>query len=329
LKIVVTEPEYRKGEGVFASTDNGMHCIPVPDDENALASSILSLQAKHVIVGTKKYSGPLYDALPEGGVIARFGIAHDGIDKEKIKEASLYFTNTPNVLNHSVAELTLALMMISARHLVGLTESIKNGQWQPLIGSELINKTLAVIGCGAIGCRVAQIAALGFQMKVIGHDIRELDVNQLKREYGFSSIVREFSTAVNEADFVTLHMPLLASTKYFINSERLKMIPQGAWLINTSRGAIVDENALFLALKSGSIAGAALDVFINEPFKPVSKEHDLRLLNNVVITPHIGSTTSEANRRMAKRCLSNIEFAERGEYEKMDIVACPDKPVSD
>ena len=130
--------------------------------------------------------------------------------------------------------------------------------------------------------------------------------------------------AVGEADFVTLHIPLVGSTKCFINSERLNMIPHGAWLINTSRGAIVDEKALFLALRSGTIAGAALDVFINEPYQPVDKKHDLKLLNNVILTPHIGSTTSEASRRMAKRCLSNIEFAERGEYGKMDIVACPE-----
>jgi phosphoglycerate dehydrogenase-like enzyme len=327
LNIVVTESEYRKGESVFSSANNDMQCIPVPDEENLLAKRIASLQAKHAIVGTNKYVGPFYDALPKGGVIARFGIAHDGIDKEKVSEASLYCTNTPGVLTHSVAELTLALIMNSARHMYDMMESIKNGQWRPLMGTELMNKTLAVIGCGAIGSRVAQIASFGLQMIVIGHDIRELDVDGMKREYGFSSIVREFDRAVSEADFVTLHMPLMESTKYFINSKRLKMIPQGAWLINTSRGAIVDEKALFIALESGIIAGAALDVFIKEPYQPVDEKHDLRLLNNVVFTPHIGSTTSEASRRMAERCLCNIEFAERGESEKMDLVARPKQAV--
>jgi phosphoglycerate dehydrogenase-like enzyme len=300
-----------------------MKCIPVPDEESLLAAKIISLQAKHAIVGTKKYVGPLYEALPKCGVIARFGIAHDGIDKEKVKKAALYCTNTPDVLNHSVAELTLALMMASTRHIVDMTNSIKNGQWQPLMGAELINKTLAVIGCGDIGSRVAQIASFGFQMKVIGHDIRELDVEEMMREYGFSSIVREFDKAVSDADFVTLHIPLMESTKYFINANRLKMIPQKAWLINTSRGEIVNEIDLFLALKSRIIAGAALDVFIKEPYQPVNEKHDLRLLDNVIFTPHIGSTTSGASQRMAERCLRNIEFAERGEYEKMDLVARP------
>ena len=324
MNIVVTESEYRKGESVFSSANNDMKCFPIPDEESLLAARIISLQAKHAIVGTSNYVGPLYDALPKGGVIARFGIAHDGIDKEKVKKASLYCTNTPDILNHSVAELTLALITVSARHIVDMTESMKNGQWQPLMGIELKGKTLAVIGCGSIGSQVARIASFGFQMKVIGHDIRELDVDGMKREYGFSTIVKDFDRAVSEADFVTLHIPLLESTKYFINPERLKMIPQRAWLINTSRGAIVDETALFIALKSGSIAGAALDVFIKEPYQPVDTKHDLRLLNNVIFTPHIGSTTSEASRRSAEKCLQNIRFAENGEYEKMDIVAGPE-----
>ena len=107
MNIVVTESEYRKGESVFSSTNNDMKFIPVPDEESLLAARIFSLQAKHAIVGTKKFVGPLYDALPKGGVIA-----HDGIDKEKVKKANLYCTNTPVVVSQSVAELTLALFPV-------------------------------------------------------------------------------------------------------------------------------------------------------------------------------------------------------------------------
>jgi phosphoglycerate dehydrogenase-like enzyme len=200
-----------------------------------------------------------------------------------------------------------------------------NSVWQPHVGIELKNKILAVIGCGAIGSRIAQIAAFGLQMKVIGNDIRDLDVDQMKEEFGFTSFLREFDETVHNADFVTIHIPLIESTKYFINSDRLKEMPQTAWLINTSRGAIIDEIALYEALKSGRIAGAALDVFVDEPYKPLDAEHDLRQLNNVILTPHIGSTTREANQRMAARCLRNINFAENGEYVKMDLVAGPIK----
>jgi phosphoglycerate dehydrogenase-like enzyme len=323
--IVVTEREYNKAKSVFSSANNGIKCIPVPEDEHLLAEKILSLDARHVIVGAKKFAGPLYEALPEGGLIARFGVGHDGIDKQKLIEHSLYLTNTPYVLEDSVAELTIALIMMSARHLADITQSIKNGQWQPQNGSELKDKTLAIIGCGSIGNRVAQIASFGLQMKVIGNDTRELDVEWMKQTYGYEFIDRDFTRAVIGADFISLHIPLRESTSMFINAQKLKLLSKSAWLINTSRGAIVDEMALFKALQSGSIAGAALDVFMNEPYEPVDQKYDLRLLNNIIFSPHIGSSTNEANRRMAERCLRNIKFALKGEYEKMDLVAGPER----
>lgn len=319
----MTESEFIKAESFFSSLDNGWKCIPSPEEESVLAERIVSLKAKHAIVGTKKYVGPLYKALPKGGVIARFGVAHDGIDKVKVKDAHLFCTNTPNVLTDSVAELTIGLMLTLARRMVGMTESIKNGNWQPFEGVELKNKTLAVIGCGAIGCRIAQIASFGFHMKVIGYDVRELDIERMKREHGYNSIVGEFFDAVHQADFISLHIPLMDSTQNFINSKRLKMMPTRSYLINTSRGAVVDEKALFSALKSEIIAGAALDVFSIEPYHSIDQAYDLRLLNNVVFTPHIGSSTVEANRLMALGCLKNIELAENGEFDKMDLITSP------
>jgi phosphoglycerate dehydrogenase-like enzyme len=325
MNVVVTEPEYKKAKSVFSLANINVKCIPAPEEESLLAEKIISLDATHIIVGAKKYVGPLYDALPKGGLIARFGVGHDGIDKKKIIEHSLYLANTPNVLEHSVAELTIALIMMSARHLVDITQSIKNGQWQPQRGSELKDKTLAIIGCGSIGNRVAQIASFGLQMKVIGNDTRELDIEWMNQTYGFESIGRDFDKAVAGADFVSLHLPLKETTNLFINAQKLRLLSKSSWLINTSRGAIVDESALFKALQSGMIAGAALDVFMNEPYEPVDQNYDLRLLNNVIFTPHIGSSTNEANRRMAERCLRNIEFALKGEYEKMDLVAGPER----
>ncbi len=319
VRVVVTETEYKKAESVFSSVE-GIECIPTPSEEEALARNITLTGAKHAIVGTEKYTGSLYEALPPGGVIARFGVGHDGIDKAKVKKAHLYCTNTPGVLDHSVAELTIAFILESARKIVNIVSATKNGKWFPLMGSELNNKTLAVIGCGSIGKRVAQIAAFGFQMKVIGCDIREMEVDFLKTVYGFQKIVKEFKEAVADADFVTLHIPGNQSTKHFINGDTLKMIPSKAWLINTARGIVVDEMALFHALKSGTIAGAALDVFEKEPYQPVDSACDLRTLDNVLMSPHISSTTNEASLRMAKRCLQNIKFAEAHEYEKMDIV---------
>jgi len=170
LNIVITETEYKKGEAVFTSTSNNIQCVPAPAEEDLLADKIISSRAKHAIVGVSDYRGPLYDALPIGGVIARFGVGHDGIDKKLIRSNALYCTNTPDALRHSVAELTIALIMMSARRLDHMTESMRKDQWQPLAGSELFNKTLAIIGCGAIGRRVAQIASFG--MILMPHQAR-------------------------------------------------------------------------------------------------------------------------------------------------------------
>jgi phosphoglycerate dehydrogenase-like enzyme len=145
----------------------------------------------------------------------------------------------------------------------------------------------------------------------------------MQQEFGFDAIFSDFEQAVTKADFVSLHLPLRESTNLYLNVDRLKLMPENAWLINTSRGAIVDEIALYKSLQSGKTAGAALDVLTNEPYEPVDKNYDLRRLNNVIFTPHIGSSTHEANRRMAEGCLRNIKFAEKGEYEKMDLVAGP------
>jgi len=323
MNVVVTEPEYKKAEQVFQSTTE-MSCFPVPQEEELLAESIVRLEAKHAIVGTRSYTGALYDALPEGGVIARFGVAHDGINKIKVREAQLYCTNTPGVLSNSVAELTICFLLMAARPVLNMTNCMKQGQWSPQIGFELSGKKLAVIGCGAIGKRVSQIASSGFHMKTIGYDICELDVEQMKHEYGFDLIVTEFTDAVSDADFITFHISLTESTQRYVDAEKLNWMPKHAWLINTSRGGILDEKALFTALKSGTLAGAALDVFDKEPYVPITPEFDLRTLENVILTPHTGTTTIEASRRMAERCLLNLRYAENGEFGKMDLIARPE-----
>ena len=133
-------------------------------------------------------------------------------------------------------------------------------------------------------------------------------------------VTNDFAEAVRDADFVSLHIPSKPSTHKFINRERLSYLPKQAWLINTSRGAVVDEAALFDVLSEGRIAGAALDVFTREPYVPQEGSGDLRSLPNVILTPHIGSATAEANRRMAERALQNVRWAVAGQRDRMDLV---------
>jgi lactate dehydrogenase-like 2-hydroxyacid dehydrogenase len=321
VKIAVTELEYRKAEAIFAlATKQGCECVCAPAEEAALAAAIRSGGMRHAIIGVEKYVGPLYRALESGSVLARFGVGHDGVDKAQATARGLLCTNTPGALDDSVAEHTLNLLFAAARQSVGQAARLRAGQWVPQLGFELKGKTLAVIGCGAIGRRVGQAAAHGLGMRVVGCEVAAVDVQRLQQEFGFTTVVKDFAEAVQGASFVSLHIPSLPETRHFLNAERLRLLPAQCWLVNTARGALVDEAALFDALAGKRLAGAALDVFEREPYLPVAPDKDLRALDNVVMTPHISSTTREACDRMASRALRNIRLAEAGQYGELDLL---------
>ena len=315
--VVVTAPEYRRGESVFSSTP-GLRCIVAPPAEEALVEAIAGSGARHAVVGSVRYRDRLYSSLPRGSVLARFGVGHDSIDKARATAAGLLCTNTPDVLQQSVAELTMFLIGAGARHLLLVADALRAGSWAPREGIELQGKTLAVIGCGAIGRAVARIASAGFGMRVIGYSRRKPPPSAAGEH--FEQITDDFAGAVADADFVTLHIPGTAENLAFVDAAKLAMLPPRAWLVNTARGAVVDEAALYDALAAGKIAGAALDVFQREPYEPCDARRDLRTLSNVVAIPHIGSNTADANRRMAERALRNILLAEAGNIAAMDLL---------
>jgi phosphoglycerate dehydrogenase-like enzyme len=316
-RVLVTELEYRKAEVSFVSA-LGLECLCAPDDEADLAAAIRTAHAAHVVVGPRIYSGPLYEALPAGAVIARFGVGHDGIDKAKATAAGLLCTNTPGVLNQSVAEQTMLLVGAAARRLITISTGMARQAWEPAMGEELQGKTLAIIGCGGIGRAVARIASLGYGMHVVGC-YRPGAPPPAASEY-FAGVTDDFRTAVRDADFVSLHMSASRDNLHWLNGERLAFLGPRSWVINTARGWMIDEAALFSALVERRLAGAALDVFAREPYAPVDGGGDLRALPNVILTPHVGSNTVTANRRMAERALQNIVLAEGGAFAKMDLV---------
>jgi len=321
IKVAVTATEFDKAAEVFRqATGAGVECMRAPAAEAELAVFVRAQGVRHAIIGVERYTGALYEALQAGAVLARFGVGHDGIDKDKATARGVICTNTPGVLDDSVAEMTIALILAAARHVARVAAEVRDGRFVPMVGSELAGKTLAVIGCGPIGRKVARIAARGFGMRVVGCDVADLDVEQMKAEHGFAEIGKDFGAAVVAADFVSLHIPSTTTTRHFINSDRLAMIPTGAWLINTARGAVLDESALFDALSQGRLAGAALDVFEAEPYTPVAPDKDLRRLDNVLMTPHVGSSTREDCNRMAERTLRNIQLAEAGRFREMDVL---------
>jgi phosphoglycerate dehydrogenase-like enzyme len=316
--VLVTQPEFRRAESVFASAA-GLTCIPGPVDEGEFARAIAEHGARHVVIGYYRFVSQLYDALPRGGVIARFGVGHDGVDKAKATRAGLYCTNTPGVLDQSVAEHAVALMLAAARHVVRNASDMQAATWDlgpP--GSELRGKTLAVIGCGPIARATARIASRGFGMRVVA--VCRSHRPEGEAAVDLADVTTDFAFGVRGARYVSVHINAEPANGRFIDSERLAMLSPDTWLINTARGAVVDEEALYGALASGRLGGAALDVFEREPYVPSDASRDLRTLPNVILTPHVGSHTAESNRMMAERALANIRFAEAGEFESMDLL---------
>jgi phosphoglycerate dehydrogenase-like enzyme len=316
--VAVTEPEYRRAESTFSSASR-MTCVAVPADEEALAGAIRETGARHAVVGGRPYSGPLYAAIGRGRVIARFGVGHDGIDKQKATEAGVLCTNTPAVLDQSVAELTFLLIAAAARHLTTIAGAMREGEWAPKEGTELRGKTLTMIGVGRIGRAVSRIARRGYEMRVVGYH-RRGSASAADATADFDVLTDDLDAALREADFVSLLIPAAQENAHFINRERLALMAPHAWLINTARGMVVDENALYDALAEGRIRGAATDVFDREPYVPSDPARDLRSLPNVILTPHVGSHTPEANGRMAARALENIALAEQQRFEEMDLL---------
>ncbi len=246
----------------------------------------------------------VFDAAPTVKIFANYAIGYNNIDLEEAKKRGVHITNTPGGGADRVAEHAWALILALSCRITESDTYVRKGKyhgWDPMLlhGTSLAGKTLGIIGTGKIGADVAHRALHGFSMKVAYYDIKRN--NELEEKYGaqFYSTVDE---VLKVADVVSLHVPLLPSTQHLINADRLTLMKPTAFLINTSRGPVVDENALVSALKTGTIAGAGLDVFEFEP----KLAKGLAKLPNVVLTPHIASATHEAREDMARMAAENV-----------------------
>ena len=221
-------------------------------------------------------------------VIGRAGAGLDNIDLHAAKELGIEVLNTPEAPANAVAELVIGLMLCLTRGICKADTGMRAEKWlkSELLGMELRGKTIGIIGIGRVGTRVARLAK-AFDMRILGRDIRSIEEGLLK-ELGMKMVSLE--ELLSESDFVVLCVPLTNETYHMIDEERLKKMKRTAYLINISRGEVVDEKALLKALKEGMIAGAALDVYEVEP----PHSYELMKLPNVVCTPHIGAQTVEA-----------------------------------
>lgn len=237
-------------------------------------------------------------------IFANYAVGFDNIDVDAARERGIVVSNTPGVLTDTVAEHTFTLML-SIMHRVAeadrFTRAGKYKGWAPLLllGTDLSRKTIGIVGLGRIGARVAYHAARGFDAKVIYHDVKRNDAFEQESGAEYKERLEDLLT---EADVVSIHVPLLDSTRHLINAERLKQMKPTAYLVNTSRGPVIDEAALVDALRMGTIKGAALDVFENEP----QLASGLAELDNVILTPHIASATEETRGKMAELAADNI-----------------------
>lgn len=236
-------------------------------------------------------------------IFANMAVGFDNIDVEAAKKRGVMISNTPGVLTETVAEHTFALMLALAHRIAESDRFTRAGKyvgWAPLLllGTDVSKKTLGVVGLGRIGARVAYHAVKGFEMKVLYYDPKPNP--EFEKEYGAKFV--DLDTLLKESDFVSVHVPLLPTTRHLISEKELKMMKRSAYLINTSRGPIVDENALVRALKENWIRGAGLDVYENEP----SLTPGLAELENAILTPHTASATEETRSKMAELAAANI-----------------------
>lgn len=259
-----------------------------------------------VVRSRTKVTRRVIEAAPRLRAIIRAGVGVDNIDMEAARERSIVVVNTPHEPATSVAELTMSLALCLARKVPMLDRAMKSGRWlKGEVGVELRGKVMGIVGLGSVGSEVARLAK-AFGMRVVAYDpyVSSDHAKQLGVE------LLSLDEVLSLADFLSIHVPLTPETKRMIGREEIKKMKDGAFIINTSRGEVVDEEALYEALKAGKLAGAGLDVYSKEPPPP---DHPLIKLDNVVCTPHVGASTVEAQLRIAMAMAEDLIRIARGE----------------
>jgi len=269
---------------------------------NILTDELLSIVKDYQVILVRsrtKITREVIQAASNAKIIARAGVGLDNIEVTAAEDKGIRVINAPEAAINAVSELTVGNMISLARSIPLADSEMKRGKWikKNLMGTELSGKYLGIVGVGNIGRNVGRIAK-ALRMNLIGYDPYPIDRDYIK-EVGL--IVTDLNTLVQSADFITCHVPLLEETKHLFNAELISNMKSTAYIINASRGGVIDETALYNALCNGSIAGAALDVFETEP--PLN--NPLIGLSNVICTPHIGAQTKEAQE------LTSIVIAEK------------------
>jgi len=311
MKVLITEPIAEDGVKILRQHAEAVIKLGLkPEELQAMIGDYDAL----VVRSQTRVSAEIIEAGKELKVIGRAGVGTDNVDVDTATKKGIVVVNAPTASTVSAAEHTIALMLALARHVPQANKQLKSGIWQRgnLIGTELKGKTLGIIGLGNVGSEVAK-RTQAFEMRVIAHDpfvspnyARKLRVDLVSLEQ-----------LLGEADFITLHAPLTPATEKLIGAEALGKLKPSAQIINTARGELVDEEAVCKAVKDGRIAGAAFDVFSNEPVtdSPLLREE------KIIVTPHLGASTIEAQTTVAKDIAEQVIAALQGQFSKYAINA--------
>lgn len=298
FRVLIADPIHEDGRRLLEA--NAAFSVDVETGLDAAGLIARVPRYDALIVRSKtRVTAPVIAAGTALKVIGRAGIGVDNIDVPAATERGIVVFNTPDANATTTAELTIAHLLSLSRHLPQADRSVRGGTWQPAryVGAEISGKTLGIIGFGTIG-RLVAVRAAGLKMRVLAYD--PFVAPEIMAENAAEP--RDLEALVAEADYVSLHCPLIDKTRNLIDAERIARMKKGARLINCARGGLVDEAALVEALEAGHLAGAALDVFAQEP----PKDSPLLKLDSVVLTPHLGASTEEAQQAVAVRIAEDI-----------------------
>lgn len=314
MKILVTPTSFRKPENdaarekleFFADTVvyNDLGRPLQPDEVVQYAED-----ADGYIAGLDFINSDAISKLPKSlKVISRYGAGVDRVDREALNRKGIVLTNTPGTNAVAVCELAFGMMIAGARQIPALDRSVRSGEWPRSQGIELRGKTLGIIGLGAIGKNLA-LRAKAFEMRVLAYDPFFDEAFASCNQFAGGSKQSDLEALLVESDFLSLHVPLLPTTRHLIDSASLTKMKSGVILVNTARGGLIDEDAVFAALQSGKVAALCLDAFENEP----PTDSALLKLPNVIMTPHTGAHTKEAVSEMGMAAVDNLIAVLQGE----------------
>ncbi|MFC1941557.1 phosphoglycerate dehydrogenase [Chloroflexota bacterium] len=301
LKVLSTSPTfgYYVSEPLEYLKKHGCEVELVPQGEKLSEEELIEgvKECSALIVGVEKITEPVIQASGKLKIIAKHGAGVDNIDIKAAASRGVVVINASGANSEAVADLTIGLFLSLARSIPFADHSVKEGKWPRIVGVQLNGKILGIIGLGQIGKKVVK-RALGFDMKVVVYDV--LKDEAFAQKWGITYL--SLDELLAESDFLSIHVPISPSTRRLIGERELRLMKKEAFLLNISRGDIVDEEALYQVLKEGRIKGAALDVLFNEP----PRESPLLKLDNVILTPHMGGYTFEALRETGMICARGI-----------------------